>query len=144
MADNFDDSPSIDEFGKLSRINSAGLVNSTLSNLWSDFFRHFRDGKYLSSNSDLDCIWTILGGEKGIEESETEDDYFKIEEKLKESGNLRDSLEVRGFGKVDDTQLGIMIKQKSIMLKKALFLRRLQNSQGKGTAYNDGEDEDFE
>lgn len=133
-----------DEFGKLSKINSAGLVNSTLSNLWSDFFRHYRDGKYLAANSDLDCIWTILGGEKNIEESPAESEYKKIELKLYESGTLTNSLDIKGFGKVNQDDLTKIASQKIILLKKALFLRRLQNSQGKGTAYHDGEDEDMD
>lgn len=132
------------DFGKLSKINSAGLVNSTLSNLWLDFFRHFRAGQYLCANNDLDCIWTILGGERDIEDSEYEKEYCDIEEMLAKAGNLQDSMQVKGFGKVDDKQLSKLLKHKSILLKKSLFLRRLQNRQGKGTAYHDGDDEEME
>ena len=133
-----------DNFGKLSRINSAGIVNSTLNNLWIDFYRHFRDGRYLSANSDLDCIWTILGGEKNMEGSDEEVSYKKIEKELYESGMLGDKLEITGFDRVEDKQIARLSAQKKVLLKKALFLRRLQNKQGKGTAYNDGEDEEFE
>lgn len=134
-----------DSFGKLSKINSAGLVNSTLSNLWTDFFRHFRDGKYLSANNDLDCIWTILGGEKNDDLNKEHEKLFMVlEEKLSTSGILEDSLQVRGFAKVSDEQIKKFLKHKGLLLQKSLFLRRLQNKQGKGTAYNDGDDEDFE
>lgn len=132
------------DFGKLSKINSAALVNSTLSNLWLDFFRHFRAGKYLAANSDMDCIWTILGGEKDIEKNDIETNYLSIEEGLRKSGTLRDSIEVAGFGEVDEAQLIKIAKQKDILLKKSIFLRRLQNSQGKGTAYHDGDDEELD
>ena len=87
----------VEQMGSLSKINSAGLINSTMNNLWVDFFRHYRDGKYLTANSDLDCIWTILGGEKGMKESQEEKDYFEIETNLSKVGILRDSFEVKGF-----------------------------------------------
>jgi hypothetical protein len=144
MSDLNNDTFSFDDFGKLSKINSAGLVNSQLSNLWLEFFRHYKEGKFLSANSDLDCLWTILGGEKTIEGSNEEISYFKIEGKLNQNGKLKDSLEIRGFGNIDEKQLDILNVQKGILLEKSLFLRRLQNKQGKGTAYNDGDDEDSE
>ena len=132
------------EFGKLSKINSAGLVNSQLSNLWLDFFRHYRHGEYLSANSDLDCIWTILGGEKGMAESVEEVEYFTIEGELSKTGILKDNLDVKGFGKIDDKEVQRIIVQKGKLLKKAMFLRRLQNQQGKGTAYSRGNEDDFD
>lgn len=129
---------------QMSKINSAGIVNSTMNNLWIDFYRHYRAGQFLSANSDLDCIWTILGGEKGMADSEDETKYFKIEAKIGEFGLLRDSIEINGFGKLKQEQINTQIKQKDILLKKSLFLRRLQNEQGKGTAYISGDDEETE
>ena len=128
----------------LSKINSAGLVNSALHNLWLDFFRHFRRGQYMSANSDLDCVWTILGGEKGMDGSTEEKNYFNMEKELSISGGLVDSVEVNGFDKIKSEHLNKLMKHKSLLLKKSLFLRRLQNEQGKGTAYYDGDDEDLD
>jgi len=128
----------------ISKINSAGIVNLTLNELWKDFFRHYRDGKYLSANSDLDCVWTILGGEKGIEGQDIDKNYNKIETKLAEIGSPQDKLEAVGFKKVDSSQLTKFSKHKTILLEKSLFLRRLQNSQGKGTAYDDADEGDFD
>ncbi len=127
--------------GNISKINSAGLVNLTLNNLWVDFFRDFRNGKYLSANNDLDCIWTILGGDlkdDNNDDKKQTENYKTIETELNNSGLLRNSLEVKGFGSVGDEQLKLLSKQKGILLKKSLFLRKLQNKQGKGTAYDDG------
>lgn len=142
MTEDFEDSQ--DDFGKLSKINSAGLVNSTLSNLWLEYFRHYRHGQFLDANSDLDCVWTILGGEKGVSGSATESRYKLIEYKLQSTGVLSNSIEKKGFGKVKPEVLVRKGKQKTIINEKAIFLRRLMNKQGKGTAYNDGDDEDFE
>lgn len=129
---------------QISKINSAALVNITLTNLWNDNFRHFRLGKFLSANSDLDCIWTILGGEKNIKGTSTEKEYNKIEKRLSETGNVVDSIQTKGFNTISKDQLTRFSKQKDIILEKALFLRRLQNTQGKGTAYYDGSEEDMD
>jgi hypothetical protein len=127
---------------KSSKINSAMIVNMTLNELWKDSFRNFRSGKYLSWNNDLDTIWTILGGEPEIEGSNTEKDYIKINNDLINVGDLSNSSSSYGFNKIDKDYVTKLNKQKSILLRKALFLRRLQNIQGKGTAYHDA-DEDY-
>ena len=137
-SENFDDEA---DFGKLSKINSAVIVNATINNLFMDFYRHYRHGEYLNANSDLDCIWTILGGEKGIENSETEEEYYIIEKKIADSGNLQNSIERKGFNSIDEKQKQKFVKQKKILLDKALFLTRLKNVQGKGTAYSMGEED---
>ena len=134
----------VEEFGKTSKINSAMLVNSTLNELWKEFYSHFRVGKYLSANNDLDCIWTILGGEKEIEGKKIETDYIAIETKLKEKGLIQDSLSSTGFNQIKLEQIIKFTEQKGILLTKALFLRRLQNTQGKGTAYEDKDEEESE
>lgn len=127
---------------KSSKINSAMVVNMTLNELWKDSFRHFRDGRYLSWNSDLDAIWTILGGEPDVENSEDEKNYNSLNNELKEIGSLNNLIESRGFNKIETQIILKLNKQKAILLKKALFLRRLQNKQGKGTAYHEA-DEDY-
>ena len=141
MENEYDLNSDSDNFGKISRINSAGLVNSTLSNLWNDFFGHFKKGQYLSANNDLDCIWTILGGENGIEGKTIENNYKLIELKLSKSGSLQDSIKQIGFNLIDEKQVEKFQNQKKILIEKSLFLRRLMNSQGKGTAYDEDDEE---
>ena len=126
---------------KSSKINSAMIVNMTLNELWKDSFKHSRAGLYLSWNNDLDTIWTILGGEPDVDGSDTEKKFNEINVKLLELGNLSDGKDSCGFNKIDKDYLIKINKQKSILLKKALFLRRLQNTQGKGTAYHDADEE---
>lgn len=129
---------------KISKINSAAIVNISLNNLWIDSFRHLRSGEYLKWNNDLDCIWTILGGEPTIKDSDDEKEFLRIEEEISKSGNLSNSANFKGFSVPDDDYLQKLSSQKAALMKKAMFLRRLQNSQGKGTAYDSGDDEDFE
>ena len=139
--DNFDEQET-DSFGKLSKINSAVIVNITLNDLWVDFFKHFRAGKFLSANNDLDCIWTILGGEKDIEGKTIEEEYTQIQKKLGKISPLLNSIPTSGFNKVPELIEKLLRIQKKILSEKSLFLRRLQNEQGKGTAYHEG-DEDY-
>lgn len=127
--------------GRLSRFNSAGIVNATLNNLWVDFFRHMRYGEFLNANNDLDCIWTILGGEKNVKGKQDETDYTKIQKNLHNVSPIFNSIPSSGF-KSNPIFLSILKKQKEVLMEKSLFLRRLQNRQGKGTAYDEeGEDE---
>jgi len=131
-----------DDFGKLSKINSAQLVNSMLHNLWLDFFRHIREPDYNSANLDLDCIWTILGGEKESDDrKEAETNYKNVQGKIL---NLGEETIKTGFSKPTTKDIVRYANYKKILMEKALLLRRLQNQQGKGTAYGYGEDEEFE
>jgi hypothetical protein len=139
-----DELANADNSGVLSKINSAGLVNITMNNLWQNFFDHYRSGKYLSASNDLDCIWTILGGEKDMAGSDGEKNYLAMEEELSKIGLLQNNVEVKGFGKVNDEQIHKFMKHKAILLKKSLLLRRLQNTQGKGSAYYDSDESDFD
>lgn len=130
--------------GKVSKINSAMLVNLTLNNLWVEYYQYFMQGRFLDANSNLDCIWTILGGESNIQGKDIEVKYNEIEKELSESGGLQNSISIKGFNGISKGQITKLINQKNILLKKALFLRRLQNNQGKGTAYEDADEEEAE
>jgi hypothetical protein len=125
---------------KSSKINSAMILNIAIQELFKDYSKHFREGKYLNCNNDLDMIWVILGGEPHIENSDTEKNYKKIDEELYKLGLLSNGIESRGFDKVDKEIIGKFNKQRNVLLKKGLFLSRLRNEQGKGTAYSDPDD----
>lgn len=122
-----------------SKINAAGLINLTTNNLWNEFFNDFRKGKYLSANNTLDCLWVIFGAEKTIPGTDDEQIQKDIEMELSNSGSLTDGVSTKGFSGVPPKDLKKQAVQKNILLKKALFLGRLQNKQGKGTAYETGE-----
>lgn len=124
---------------KSSRINAAGIINITLENLWRDTYSAMAKGDYLLWNTKLDSIWAILGGD--VKDGSDDDlNFSKINIKLYESGSLKSKVG-EGFAKKSNPNNSV---QYQILLKKSLFLRRLQNSQGKGTAYETGDDYDFE
>ena len=127
-----------DDESKMSKINSAGLINSTLEKLWIDCYNAMSSGDYLKWNTKLDAIWSILGGD--CKKGETEDDNMNnINLKIYEEGSLKSKTGV-GFNKVQNPNNAT---QYQLLLDKNLFLRRLQNSQGKGTAYDKGHGDDF-
>jgi hypothetical protein len=130
------------EEGKISKINAAGLINITLEQLWKDAYAAMAKNNFRLWNVKLDAIWCILGGD--IEEGKDEDIKFnEMELKLYKTGSLNHTKE--GFGTHKDEDKNTIALQYLLLRKKTIFLRRLQNSQGKGTAYAEGgDDEDWE
>ncbi len=128
-----------DEENKTSKINAAGLINSTLERLWLDCYNAMSVGDYSKWNTKLDAVWSILGGD--CKKGETQDeDMTKLNLEIYEKGSLK-AKTGSGFNKVSNPNNAV---QYQLLLKKNLFLRRLQNSQGKGTAYATGDGDDFE
>ena len=126
------------EINKISKINAAGLINVTLEQLWQSSFRNQRNGKHWSWNRDLDAIWTILGGDckQGGEE---EKKFDEINIRIGNAGSLNHIKS--GFETIGTDDLKRMATQYKLLMEKSLFLRRLQNNQGKGTAYVEEEDD---
>ncbi len=129
------------ETEKVSKINSAALINLRLNNLWIDSNNHSRKSQYSSWNADLDCVWKELGGDvkKGSPDSKA---FGEINEKLGKTSPISNWKGEKGFVKINQSDLEKQNKQYQLLMEKELFLRRLQNHQGKGTAYED--DDDFE
>ena len=124
---------------KVSRINSAGLINSLLENLWQETYSTMGKGNYSFWNSKLDAIWSILGGDEE-ENGEVDKQMRKINLEIYETGSLS-SKTGEGFSKSSNPNNSLLYQ---LLLKKALFLRRLQNKQGKGTAYASADEYEFD
>ena len=122
-----------------SRINAAGLINSTLEKLWSKSYEAMSNGNYILLNTTLDSIWAILGGDEK-EGGNVEKDMQKINLEISSYGSLKSKIG-KGFHKESNPNNSV---QYYLLIKKSLFLRRLQNKQGKGTAYVSGDEDDFE
>jgi len=124
---------------KTSRLNAAGLINSTLENLWNSAYNAMSNGNYILWNVKLDAIWAILGGD--IADNDDEDKEFKkINMTLYAYGTLKSKIG-SGFSSSPNPNNAI---QYQLLLNKSVFLRRLQNKQGKGTAYSNEDDSDFD
>ena len=131
---------SLDE-GKISKINAAGLINMAIENLWREAYAAMAANKFSLWNVKLDAIWCILGGD--VVEGEKEDKAFnELELKIYKTGSLNHV--TQGFESHKDSDKNKIAMQYLLLRKKTLFLRRLQNSQGKGTAYSSGDNDDWE
>ena len=117
---------------KSAKFNGAISQIYRLDNLWKDTHIHSRVGKLEEWNWDLDRVWLELAGDLD-EESKDNEKFIEINKKI---GDLKQSL-----------KLGKTLKESffssyyNLLNEKELFLRRLQNKLGKGTEYED-EDED--
>ncbi|HDK42170.1 MAG TPA: hypothetical protein ENG87_02220 [Candidatus Pacearchaeota archaeon] len=126
---------------KISRINAAGIINITLENLWKDAFSSMAKGNLVIWNRKLDAVWGILGGDQ--EENDGVDkEMDKLNMKIYETGSLNHKKV--GFEKLKEDEAEKMALQYLLLNKKNLFLRRLQNKQGKGTAYQSEDTDDMD
>lgn len=129
----------LEELEKTSKLNSGGLINLRLDYLWKDAHKHSRAGLYSSWSADLDCIWSELGGEYDLD-SKQQKEFDSINKKL---GFIKNWTIIKGFKKSSKEDKLEMARQYIILRQKELFLRRVQNDQGKGTAYSDGSEYDW-
>ena len=126
------------EYIKVSKLNSGMLQNFRMDFLWKDRHTHARQGNYPKWNEDLDAMWCELSGDA----KKSDIDEFKtLDEAV--SGELNQKRDKKGFEKPTLNDKSRIVKQKKVLMDKEIFLRRLQNKQGKGTAYNE-EDDDFD
>ena len=126
---------------KISKINAAGIINVTIVNLWRDVFLSVAKGDLVTWNRKLDAVWGILGGD--VVEGEKEDIAMeKLNLQIYNTGSLNHKK--TGFQKLKDDESEKMALQYLLLNKKNLFLRRLQNKQGKGTAYTSDDRDDMD
>ena len=126
---------------KMSRINSAGIINITLENLWRDCYSAMAKGDLVTWHRKLDAVWAILGGDVK-EGDDTDKQIAELDAKIYATGNLNHKK--TGFEKLDENESEKMSLQYLLLKNKSLFLRRLQNKQGKGTAYTNEDWDDFD
>ena len=122
-----------------SRINAAGLINSTLEKLWSDCYNAMAEGNYIKWNTKLDAIWAILAGDEP-ENGDADKKINELDLGIYKQGSLKSKSGI-GF---DTTANPNNAVQYQLLKKKSIYLRRLQNKQGKGTAYLSDDDDDFD
>jgi len=126
-------------FSKVSKINAAALINLIMADLWKDAYRHSRNAELSKWNADLNCIWIELAGDVDVN-SDKEKEFKKMDSNLASTGSLYKKAST-GFKQTSKDELVLFAKQYRLLMEKALFLKRLQNKQGKGTAYYDDADD---
>lgn len=122
---------------QVSKYNSAVAQLFRLDELWKDAHRHSRSGNYMAWNADLDKIWSELARDLKPNCNE-EKEYNKFTEQLGSSGNISKQ-EIKGFNSNKNDKSNTYM----ILLRKEIWLGRLQNTLGKGTKWDEGEDDYF-
>ena len=123
-----------EELDQKSRFNSGGLINIRMHNLWEKAHSSAVAGRYNKWNFYLDRIWLELSGDA---KKEQEEEFFALTLKLPPT----EEKEKKGFEKAKISEILNKSKQYLALIRKETFLRKLQNKQGKGTAYADDEDD---
>ena|SRR3990167_4179102 len=137
----FDYNETAQEEFKTSKINSAGLINLRMNKLWgaSDSCSINADIKkwYLI----LDTIWGNLAADS---QPDDEKIYKKFLDKLIEEGFFESYKEKAGFYVSDEKEVSKHHLHFRILREMQIFLKKIENKQGKGSAYYDALDDDFE
>lgn len=133
-----------EEIYEKSKLNPAAIININLENLWKEAYSFQAKNELWKWNRKLDSIWLILGGDEPEKQlNDDKKDWVKlfndIEIKIGETGSLLHKSQ--GFEQMSEEEIKKMAHQYRLLMAKSLFLRRLQNKQGKGTAYDTGEDD---
>jgi len=82
-----------------SRLNAAGLINSTIETLWMSCYTSMANGNLVLWNRKLDALWNILGGDcKDGDESDNK--MAEINLSIYKTGSLNHKK--TGFDKSDD------------------------------------------
>lgn len=129
-----------DDSKKISKYNSGIAQLYRIDNLWKDAHRDCRLGKLNRWNWTLDRVWLELAGD--LDEKENEKDkatiksFNDINNKVADLNTriIKKSIKVKDFTE----------KLYQLLMDKELFLRRLQNELGKGSAYQDYDEDDWE
>jgi hypothetical protein len=127
---------------KTSKYNSAFDQLRRIGVLWQTISIDVRNGNYLHWNINLDRLWMELVGDL----DENSDEEKKIKEINKKILAISPLVQTTGktFNKISEAHIARVSKQYLILVEKEIFLRRLQNKQGKGTAWKDESEDDFE
>ena len=143
------------EEAKVSKYNSGINIIMRLDDLWRKV-NHFASlGKYASWNSALDRIWCELA--RDLKEDEYKDkinkeniktegyksQFDKFDKEIVAIGVFGDHASDT-FNKITPEQITNRNKMYTKLMEKELFLRRLENHLGKGTAWDDNDDDGFD
>lgn len=122
---------------KISKYNSGVAQIYRLDNLWKNTHSYAFKGDYSMWNLALDRLWLELASDLNNGDlKEFKAEYEAIELKLKLSGSFFD-VAPSGFKSIPkDLQIKKAIQYK-LLMDKQLLMKRIENSTGKGTAYQD-------
>lgn len=121
---------------KKSKFHGAFSQIYRLDKLQQSANNNSRNINYPAWNEDIDAVWRELA-------ADTKPENWDIYKKFNEILNLLGLYSIGEKLKLENPKLfsKIISLQKEILTKKDIFVRELQNKQGKGTAYEDSMDD---
>jgi len=122
----------------VSKYNSGMLTNQRLHNLWLFCQKHWRSGELSNLNDCLDLVWVELFADSTKEQRETIANFDKsileLTKKSKELIKRKSAIDVAN----NKAMMALTIKDKF------LFLKTVEKKQGRGLAYKDEFEDDFD
>jgi len=130
------------EVNHKSKYNSGVAKEIRRNDLWKEANFHSRTGQFTKWSEDLDTIWSELCADIKPEEFKNKKEEFeKFDNDLLIIGRIEDKSS-NGFAELGKDFYDKRDKHYKKLRDKEIFLRRLENSLGKGTAYEDDGDYD--
>lgn len=129
---------------KTSKFSSGLNIIMRLDELWKDTHKHSRAGEYQKWNSDLDRMWLELA--RDLDEAdfpEYEKKFNQFDKDIQKIGNFKDK-PAAGFKKAEESDITKRGEHYQKLIAKQLFISRLENKLGKGTTFDEGDDDDFD
>ncbi len=127
---------------KISKYNSGVAQIYRLDNLWKNTHSYARSGQFSKWNLELDRVWCELA--RDLKEADYKQELVKydtVNKKLSKFGGFNDTPKP-GFNTSSSVISKSRMAQYNVLMEKELLLRRLENQVGKGTAWED-EDNDM-
>jgi len=129
---------------KISKYSSGVNILIRIDGLWKKSHLYAEGGRYLLWNTVLDIIWLELARDINKDEfDEKEKDFNNFENELKELMPFNDD-KPSGFRDLSPEDIKKRNEIYKLLKNKQLFLARLENKLGKGTTFDEEDDDDFD
>jgi len=130
---------------KISKYNAGVAIQIRLNNLWQQTHKYSLVDRYYLWNTVLDRIWLELSRDlKEKEYIEKKKLYDEFNYELTKTGKIVDAKDDNGFLDPTKEEYEKREKQYKILMDKQIWLARLENELGKGTAWDEGDEYDFD
>ena len=129
---------------KISKYSSGVNILIRIDLLWKKTHIYAETGLYNLLNTTLDRIWLELARDLKADRYENQKENFdKFDNELKSLMPFNDE-KPSGFRSPSQIEIENREKIYKVLMKKQLFLSRLENEVGKGTTFDDDDDDDFD
>ena len=127
-----------------SKYNSGVAKMIRMDAIWKDVNRHKRSGEFSKWNEDLDTVWCELTADakkKNVLKQKSKE-FNEKNQAIAELGSFNDTSNLSFRVPTNEDNLK-RIKQYQKLMDKEIFLRILEEELGKGTAWEDDDEDDF-